>query len=129
MDSDQCSSESEDSASSSEDSLVRPTFIPREQRMTIVADQQKKKEELLKAEKRVLEEELRKTKSRAIVAESVRKASEVADLAAKDGYDSESGIPCEEEKDMLDQHFEVIVLYSENNFILLYYFTFLFVFH
>ncbi len=95
-----------ETASESDESLVRPTFIPKNQRITLTEDQRKKTEHSLRDEKKRLEEELRKSKTRAFVAENVRRIAENVDVQNKDGYDSEFGMPdCEDEK--LDDDIEV----------------------
>lgn len=95
-----------ETASESDESIARPTFIPKNQRITLTEGQRKKNEDSLRDEKKRLEEELRKSKTRAFVAENVRRIAENVDVQNKDGYDSEFGMPdCEEEK--LDDDIEV----------------------
>lgn len=91
MDFDESDASCSDSGYESEEQL-RPTFVPREQRLTLEERQRQQDEERLRAEKRELELALRKNRTRAELAESIRKAAEGADLGA-DGYDSERGLP------------------------------------
>jgi hypothetical protein len=93
-------------ASDSEESVARPTFVPKAQRLTVREDQQRQSEDLLKDEKRSLENELRKNRTRAEVAESIRRATEKDESNDLNGYDSERGMPdCSDDK--LDTQLEV----------------------
>lgn len=120
IDSESNNSDGSSEYSDSEESLVRPTFIPKHQRLTLVQEERRKSEENLKEEKKKLEETLRKNKTRAIVAENIRKMSENTYQADQDGNNSEAGIPDCSEND-LDDQLEVSSVYRNNYYSLLYF--------
>ena len=85
----------------------RPTFVPKSQRTTLEDKRQQDDEDRLRAEKRQLEQKIRKDKTRAELAENIRKATEGTEQTDADGYDSERDLPdCSDNK--LDLTLEVI---------------------
>ncbi len=93
----------ESSDGSIEEELTAPKFVPKSQRMTLMAEEVKKDENRLKSEQQKLFKEIQKTKTRETVASNIRKFSEEH---ATLKYDSDDGIPdCEDNQ--LDHALEV----------------------
>lgn len=110
LNSDDESSDDENSYSSSGsdseegDRVIKPVFVRKENRLTIKEQESKAlKEEALAGKKRQLDEE-RKTQTRVMVAESIRKNDE-QNAAHYDDADSDAGLP--DDTDDLDDEVEV----------------------
>lgn len=89
--------------------LDRPRFVPKQQRITLDEKQRQLDEDRLRAEKKDLEQRLKKEKTRAEVAENIRKMTEGVDHSDANGYDSERGLPdCSDDK--MDLQLEVLLL-------------------
>lgn len=72
--------------------MLKPVFIPRAKRETIKEIEAKMKEEELLEKKKQLQKETKVSQTRKLVAESLQRADEKAELDATD-QDSDSGIP------------------------------------
>jgi microfibrillar-associated protein 1 len=98
----------EESESESEEDerckIMKPVFIPKSNRITIQQrDAKAAQEEQLEAQKKQ-EAEARKSQTRVLVAESIRKMDELQELNA-DQVDSDTGMP--DDKDEVDDDIEV----------------------
>jgi microfibrillar-associated protein 1 len=83
--------------------LYKPVFIPKNQRITILEQEEKAlQEELLLQSKKQLNEE-RVTQTRMLVADSIRRADEAKELKPEDA-DSDAGLP--DDTDNIDEELE-----------------------
>jgi hypothetical protein len=91
--------------------IMKPTFIPRKNRVTI-QEQERKAQEQAELEKKKSEMlEINKSKTRVMVAESIRKMEELQELNADD-VDSDTGKP--DDTDDLEDDMEVGILPTQS---------------
>lgn len=100
--------EEESEEEEEEKEYIKPVFVPKSQRTTIIEQEIKYTEEELRAKKKAEEEELKKSKSRELVAEYVRKSNDINEMDVQDG-DSDAGMPLENENNW-DDDLEVCYL-------------------
>lgn len=84
--------DSDDSEEEEERVMLRPVFVPRAKRETIIEQEQKQAEEELQQEKKLRQAEERKKQTRVMVAESIKRIDEKKELSMTDA-DSDAGLP------------------------------------
>ena len=84
--------------------IMKPVFVPRSSRVTIHEVEKKQKEEQILAEKKRLKKEERKSETRALLAESIRRNQELEENHMDDA-NSDAGMP--DDTDGVDDELEV----------------------
>jgi microfibrillar-associated protein 1 len=92
-----------DDTSSSEEDMMKPVFVPKSKRITIIEEVVRQEEERRKVEKEMQRRQEKKLETRQLVADSIRKMDDKAELDMTD-TGSDAGVP--DDTDDLDDDIE-----------------------
>lgn len=94
-----------DDTSSSEEEMMKPIFVPKSKRITIIEESLRQEEERRKVEKEMQRRQEKKLETRQLVADSIRKMEDKAELDMTD-TGSDAGVPDDTDDPEDDIEFE-----------------------